>query len=164
MAVFRDELVGLMPDDADARLLAERSELFDSFVAARIAPAESHAGRKVLVHGHCHQKALFDAGATGRLLGSLGFDATVLDAGCCGLAGAFGFRHFEVSRQIGERALFPALRAAPGATVIADGFSCREQIRQFTGRRALHLAELLREPDAPALVARDPEPQREDQP
>jgi Fe-S oxidoreductase len=84
---------------------------------------------------------------TASVLGALGVNATLLDAGCCGMAGAFGFEadHYEVSVRIGERVLLPAVRAASDATlVVADGFSCREQIAQLTGRRASHLAEVVR--------------------
>lgn len=82
-----------------------------------------------------------------RLLAGMGLQAELLDAGCCGMAGAFGFdrRHYDVSMQVGELALLPAVRAAPPDTLlIADGFSCREQIAQSTGRRAFHTAEMLR--------------------
>jgi Fe-S oxidoreductase len=82
-----------------------------------------------------------------RVLARAGLDAEVLDSGCCGMAGAFGFErgeHYDVSVKAGERVLLPAVRAAPDDTmIVADGFSCREQIRQCTGRRALHLAEVL---------------------
>ena len=85
-------------------------------------------------------------GADRELLGRMGLDVQVLDAGCCGMAGAFGFEtdHYEVSVAVAERALLPAVRAAgPDGLLLADGFSCREQIRQLTGRRALHLAEVV---------------------
>jgi Fe-S oxidoreductase len=86
------------------------------------------------------------AAASERLLTSAGVVADALDAGCCGMAGSFGFEHVEVSRRIGERVLLPAVRAAkPNELIIAEGFSCREQIGQMTGRGALHLAEVLEE-------------------
>jgi Fe-S oxidoreductase len=102
--------------------------------------------RKVLLHGHCHHKALMTLGGEERLLRAMGVDLRSLDAGCCGMAGAFGFERekYEVSRAIGERALLPAVReAAPDTLIVSDGFSCREQIRQLTGRRAFHVAEVL---------------------
>src|SRR6185436_15133837 len=95
---------------------------------------------------HCHQRALFGIDADRRAFEALGVEAEIPDAGCCGMAGSFGFEksHFDVSRAIGERVLFPAVRAAPADTVIvSDGFSCREQISQATGRRVFHLAEIL---------------------
>jgi Fe-S oxidoreductase len=95
---------------------------------------------------HCHQQALVGRDATAATLRAAQLHAQVLDAGCCGMAGAFGFdkEHFGVSIDIGERMLLPAVRQAPDDTVvIADGFSCREQIRQTTGRRPYHFAEVI---------------------
>jgi Fe-S oxidoreductase len=107
-------------------------------------PRES--GREALYHGHCHHKALFGTRASERALESVGVAAKVLDSGCCGMAGSFGFGHVDLSRRIGERVLLPAVRAAePDRLIVAEGFSCREQIRQMTGRRALHLADVLAE-------------------
>jgi Fe-S oxidoreductase len=96
---------------------------------------------------HSHQRAVFGVEPDRRLLSSMTVAVDVPDSGCCGMAGAFGFEksHFAVSVAIGERVLFPEVRkAAPETLVVADGFSCREQIAQGTGRRALHLAEEMR--------------------
>jgi FAD/FMN-containing dehydrogenase/Fe-S oxidoreductase len=101
----------------------------------------------VLVQAHCHQRALVGTGPLMRLLRRLpGAEVVDLDAGCCGLAGAFGYEkeHYEVSLRVGEGRLFPALRARPEAVVVAPGFSCRLQIAHATGRRALHPAVVLR--------------------
>src|SRR5262249_36803163 len=98
-------------------------------------------------HGHCHHKALMRMDAERSVLDKLGLDVQMLDAGCCGMAGAFGFEkeHYDVAMHVGERVLLPAVRTAPqGTLIVADGFSCREQIAQSTDRRALHLAEVLR--------------------
>ena len=99
-------------------------------------------------HGHCHQKALAGTAATVALLERIpGAEVTELDAGCCGMAGSFGFEaeHYELSMQIGEQRLFPALRdAAPGALVAATGVSCRQQIGHGVGQRAWHPVELVR--------------------
>ena len=95
---------------------------------------------------HCHQRALFDVKDEIAALSATGADVKMLDSGCCGMAGPFGFerKSFPVSQVLGERALLPAVRAARADTVIVtDGFSCREQIAQNTDRRALHLAEVL---------------------
>lgn len=103
--------------------------------------------RKALLHGHCHQKAIFGMKNEQRILSRMGLDAELLDSGCCGLAGSFGFEedHYDVSMKIGERVLLPRVRAAERDTVIiTDGFSCREQIMHGTPRKALHLAEVLR--------------------
>jgi Fe-S oxidoreductase len=100
-----------------------------------------------LVHGHCHHRAVMGFDAEQRLLTRLGLDLEVPDPGCCGMAGGFGFEadHYDISIKIGEQVLLPAVRrASPGTLIIADGFSCREQIGQTTGRDALHLAEVLR--------------------
>jgi Fe-S oxidoreductase len=146
-AVFRDEAQNLLPDRDEVRALGRQAVLFDEFIRPHAVEGRlgSLTGR-ALVHGHCHQTALAGMDNTMRTLAALGADATLLDAGCCGMAGAFGFdaRHYDVSMQIGERVLLPAVRRAPPESLIlADGFSCSEQIRQSTGRRAHHLAELV---------------------
>jgi Fe-S oxidoreductase len=100
----------------------------------------------VLFHGHCHQKALVGTEAALRSLRLVpGAEVQALDSGCCGMAGAFGFEkeHYDLSMQIGERVLFPAVRNNPGATVVVMGVSCRQQVEQGTGVRPLHLAEFL---------------------
>jgi hypothetical protein len=99
-----------------------------------------------LVHGHCHHTAIMKMAAEERVLRRMGVNFQVLDSGCCGMAGAFGFekKHYEISLQCGERVLLPAVRGADEETVIvANGFSCREQIAQTTPRAALHLAQVL---------------------
>jgi Fe-S oxidoreductase len=97
-----------------------------------------------LLHGHCHHKAVLDFDAERELLAGMGLQLELPDAGCCGLAGSFGFErdHYDISMAIGERVLLPAVRATD-ALVIADGFSCREQIRHGTGRHAYHAAEII---------------------
>jgi len=155
-AVFRDELINLFPHDRAARRLSEQTYFFDEFVdrhAERFAfsPLE----RKALVHGHCHQEALlaFDTGRS--VLERLGLDCTIIDSGCCGMAGSFGFEasKYRTSVQIGELVLLPAVRqAARDTLVIADGFSCREQIAQCTDRRALHLAQAMQLALRPELL------------
>jgi Fe-S oxidoreductase len=145
LSVFRDELRGLLAGDSEAaRLSGLAVSLAELLVREGYDPPRL-AGR-ALVHGHCHQKALAGMTADAQLLARTGLEADLLDAGCCGMAGAFGFdrRHYEVSMQVGELALLPAVRAAPPETLlIADGVSCREQILQSTGRRAFHTAEVL---------------------
>src|SRR5262249_834103 len=103
--------------------------------------------RKVLLHGHCHQKALMKMKDEETLLRKMGADLQGPDSGCCGMAGPFGFEQekYAISQAVGERVLLPAVRQAPPETlIVSDGFSCREQILQATGRRAVHLAEALR--------------------
>jgi Fe-S oxidoreductase len=102
--------------------------------------------RKVLLHGHCHHKALMKMHDEEAVLRKMGVLLESLDAGCCGMAGAFGFEknNYHVSLAIAERVLLPAIReAAPDTLIVSDGFSCREQIFQTTGRNAIHFAELL---------------------
>ena len=101
---------------------------------------------KAVVHGHCHHKAIMKMGDEEAVLSKLGLDFQILDSGCCGMAGAFGFEkeHYDVSIKAGERVLLPAVRSADKDTlIIADGFSCREQIEQTTDRKALHLAQVI---------------------
>ncbi|HEX5418233.1 MAG TPA: heterodisulfide reductase-related iron-sulfur binding cluster, partial [Chloroflexota bacterium] len=148
VAVFRDELLGLFPHDEDAIRLSRQSYLLSEFLvehAPDYRPPPLH--RSAIVHGHCHHKALMGMEAETALLKKMGLDFQVLDSGCCGMAGAFGFEksHYDVSIGAGERVLLPAVRAtSPETLIIADGFSCREQIAQTTNRRALHLADVLR--------------------
>jgi len=149
-AVFRDELVGLFPNDPDARKLSSQTFFFAEFLA-RHAPAfpplPSHRRGTAVVQGHCHQTALAAASldAERTILERLGYDTALLDAGCCGMAGGFGLEreHAAVSAEIARLGLIPALARSPGAVVVADGFSCREQIRQQAGRDAVHVAELV---------------------
>ena len=149
LTVFRDELIALFPKNDDACRLAEQSftlaELLqrsDSYQPAALSGA-------VLLHGHCHQKAVISLDAEQALLHRAGLELELPDTGCCGMAGAFGFErgdHYAVSIAAGERVLLPAVRNANAQTLIlADGFSCREQIRQQTDRHALHLAQLLQQ-------------------
>ncbi|MBV9596239.1 MAG: FAD-binding oxidoreductase [Chloroflexi bacterium] len=147
-SVFRDELLNLFPRDENARRLRQQTFLLSEFLEQK-APdfRPPRLNQKALVQGHCHHKALMKMDAEQAVLQRIGVDYEVLDSGCCGMAGAFGFEpgdHYDVSIKAGERVLLPAVRKAPPDTlVIADGFSCREQIAQCTGRRGLHLAEVL---------------------
>jgi Fe-S oxidoreductase len=103
--------------------------------------------RKAIVHGHCHQKATIGMSAEQRIYGRMGLEADLLDSGCCGLAGSFGFEreHHEISLQIGEHKLMPMVReAAQDTLVIADGFSCKTQVEQMTERRPLHTAQVIK--------------------
>jgi Fe-S oxidoreductase len=146
-AVFRDEAINLYPNRPEVRALSRQAVLFDEFVSPLIEKRRSlKVGRELIVHGHCHQKALTGIDKTMQVLDAVDGRATVIDSGCCGMAGAFGFDrdHYNVSIQVGERVLLPAVRRAPSDTIIvADGFSCREQIAQVADRKALHLAEVL---------------------
>jgi Fe-S oxidoreductase len=150
VSVFRDELKQLMPADIDAQRLSARvfllSEFLDQF-AKDFQPPRLPA--RAVVHGHCHHKAVLNKMSDEkRWFEKLGIEAELLDSGCCGMAGSFGFEntkdHYDVSMKAGEDVLLPAVRQAGEKTlVVADGFSCREQIEQGTSRRALHFAEVV---------------------
>jgi Fe-S oxidoreductase len=145
VSAFRDELVNLFPDDEDARRLSHQVRTLAEFLGES-GWSPLALPRKALVHGHCHHKAIMGMDADRALFDKLGLDWQLLDDGCCGLAGSFGFERdkYEVSMAIGEHALFPAVRAVASDTLLlGDGFSCREQIAHATGRRALHLAEVI---------------------
>ena len=146
-AVFRDELRGLFPRDALAEKLRGQVFLLSEFLE-RHAPAfrPPHLARTVLLHGHCHHKALMKWSDEESLLRKMGAELDCPDSGCCGMAGPFGFDRskYEISQAVGERVLLPAVRRAlPETLIISDGFSCREQILHATGRRAMHLAEAI---------------------
>ena len=147
LAVFRDEMVNLLPDDEEAKRLSEQTFLLTEFLENRVETYKPpKLLRKAVVHGHCHQKALMGMDSDEGVLTKLGLDFDMLDSGCCGMAGSFGFEkdHYDVSLKAGELVLLPAVRkAAEDTLIIANGFSCREQIAQTTGRRALHLAEVI---------------------
>lgn len=145
-SVFRDEMLGLLPDDRNAQKFAAQVFLFGEFLRKK-APGFQlpPLPKKAVVQGHCHQKSLAGTESDIEILKKLCLDFEMLDSGCCGMAGAFGFKkeNYEMSMKIAEERLFPALRkAGPEALIIADGFSCREQIAS-TGRRAFHLAQVI---------------------
>jgi len=147
LAVFRDELVNLFPDDEDAKRLSRQSFLLAEFLGKQVPGyTPPRLRRRVMLHGHCHHKAIGAIEDEQTLLEAAGADVESLDSGCCGMAGSFGFEtdHYDVSMKVGELVLLPAVRRAPDDTlIVADGFSCREQVEQATGRRAVHLAHAL---------------------
>jgi FAD/FMN-containing dehydrogenase/Fe-S oxidoreductase len=146
-SVFRDELRNLFPRDARAGRLQQQTFLLSEFLqnhAPGYVPPSLH--KQILLHGHCHHKAVMKMRDEESLLRRMGASVESPDTGCCGMAGPFGFERdkFAVAQAVGERVLLPAVRSAPPeALIVADGFSCREQIRQSTGRTAIHLAEAL---------------------
>jgi FAD/FMN-containing dehydrogenase/Fe-S oxidoreductase len=166
VAVFKDELVKLWPMEQDAKRLAEQTHHFaDLLVSCADGWEPPQLHRKALLHGHCHQRATGGTGPDAKLLERMGLEVEELDAGCCGMAGGWGYEqgHYDVSIACGERVLLPRVRDASGeALVVADGFSCRSQIEQAqTGRRALHVAQVLSlarqfGPEGP----REPNPER----
>jgi FAD/FMN-containing dehydrogenase/Fe-S oxidoreductase len=147
-SVFRDELRNLMPDDPRGQRLRQQTFALSEFLQTKSADYTPPPlpGRKVLLHGHCHHKAVLRFADEEALLRRMGVELISLDSGCCGMAGPFGFERekFEVSQALGDRVLLPAVRAATEETiVVTDGFSCREQIVQNTDCRPLHIAEVL---------------------
>jgi Fe-S oxidoreductase len=147
VAVFKDELGKLLPNDDDGKRLAQGiyhfAEFFEAF-DVEPPPLE----RKAFVWGHCHQKATGGIDPEVELLQKMGVEVETLKAGCCGLAGSWGFEagHHELSLQCGEQGLLPKVRGLDEETiVVADGFSCKTQIEQGrTGRRGLHVAQVVK--------------------
>jgi len=147
VTVFRDELINLFPRDERAQRLSRQTFLLSEFLESYkdLIPLPK-LQRKAIVHGHCHHKSVLKVNAEWAVLERMGVEYRAPSEGCCGMAGSFGFENekYDVSLAIGELELLPAVRKAPPDWfVIADGFSCREQIRQETDRHALHLAEIL---------------------
>jgi Fe-S oxidoreductase len=147
LAVFRDELMNLFPNDDAAKRLSGQAFLLAEFLTKKVPGyTPPRFPQRVTLHGHCHHKAIARIEDEEELLKAMGAEVELLDSGCCGMAGSFGFEssHYDVSMKVGELVLLPAVRKAPADTlIVADGFSCREQIEQATGRRAVHLAHAL---------------------
>ena len=147
-AVFRDELNGLMPESKLAHRLMENTFTLSEFLEKKVKDYQPPTlQRKAIVQAHCHHKAIMRLYDDEAVMKKMGLDFQMLNAGCCGMAGSFGFEEdkYDISLQIGERSLLPTVREAEASTVVmADGFSCREQIQQQTPRHALHLAEVMR--------------------
>ena len=153
LLTLRDEYPDLLPGTA-ARVVARQSLLLDELLV-QLATREpnvsrifgDHLRRRIILHGHCHQKALVGMEPTLAALALVpGYEVELVESGCCGMAGSFGFEreHYEISRAMGARRLFPAIEAAPREAAIAiTGVSCRQQISHFTGRRPRHVVELL---------------------
>ncbi|MFK7805730.1 MAG: FAD-binding and (Fe-S)-binding domain-containing protein [Anaerolineae bacterium] len=152
---FRDDYHYLLPDDERVQIVSDQAFLFEEFIARLAVSGDlgldfdpSEQGKEVLLHGHCHQKALAGTETAKAILALPGYTVTEVDSGCCGMAGSFGYEaeHTEISLKMGERVLFPAVRATADNTIIAAaGTSCRDQIRDGTSRKAKHPAEILRD-------------------
>jgi Fe-S oxidoreductase len=174
LAVFKDELAGMLPHDDDARRLTGNARHFGEFVQEHELDVP-RLDRRALLWGHCHHKATGGMDSEQELLERMGVEVEQVSGGCCGLAGSWGFEagHHDISMACGEQALLPAVRDAPQDTlVVADGFSCKTQIEQAgTGRGALHVAQVIKmarehgpdgyrdgPPEAPYHGARPPAP------
>jgi FAD/FMN-containing dehydrogenase/Fe-S oxidoreductase len=152
LSTLRDDYLDLLDEEDGCASVLEQVFNLEEFltqegVLPRLAEKIGKGPAEVLLHGHCHQKALFDTNSSLQALQSLKeTDLSEVDSGCCGMAGSFGYekKHYEVSQKIGENHLFPAVREASAETeIVASGFSCRAQIQHFTGRTAKHLAQVL---------------------
>jgi Fe-S oxidoreductase len=158
VTAFQDDYRDLVPGEAtdavaDGVVMIEQF-LAKEWTAGRIDPAAVFERRSepLLLHGHCQQKAVIGTAASRALLEWVAEEVRELDAGCCGMAGSFGYGHYDLSMKIGERRLFPAVREHDGGTA-ADGFSCRHQIHDGTGERARHVIEYLADALRPAAVS-----------
>ena len=156
LLTLREEHLSLQPDNPRAQVVADQAKLVEELLVEAIDdgsltldPGSRVAGSRIVFHGHCHQKALAGTKATVALLQRIpGAEVVELDAGCCGMAGSFGFEteHYELSMQIGESRLFPALRGEGADTLVAaTGVSCRQQIAHGVGREARHPVQIVRE-------------------
>jgi Fe-S oxidoreductase len=147
-SVFRDEMHNLFPESTEAKQLAENTFTLSEFLEKKIPNYQPpKVRRQAIVQGHCHHKAVMRLKEEKSLMKQMQLDHRVLESGCCGMAGSFGYEKdkYQVSIACGERSLLPEVRQAPVSTIIvADGFSCKEQIAQETNRHALHLAEVLK--------------------
>ena len=146
--VFRDELLNMLPHDEDAKRLSKQTFSFVEFLTDRLDWHPPTLQAQAVVQGHCHHRAAErDMEHDRELLDRLGLDYEVLETGCCGMAGSFGYHagdHYDVSVKVAEHSLLPKLEETPQSTlVIADGFSCRGQIEQLGGRDALHIAQVV---------------------
>lgn len=145
VTAFRNELINFFPNDMDAKRLSHSVFLLSEYlVRQKYVPPRLE--RKAVIHGHCHHKAILKMDAEMAILKKMGVTCDLLDSGCCGMAGSFGFStsHYDVSIRAGERVLLPKVREADDDTlVITNGFSCREQISQQTDRSSMHLAQVI---------------------
>jgi FAD/FMN-containing dehydrogenase/Fe-S oxidoreductase len=159
LSVFKDELQNMLANDLDAMRLAQQSYAFEAFLNEKAPHYQPPAlDRSAIVHEHCHKKSVLGPLAETHAFEDMKMSVEKLESGCCGMAGAFGFEasHYEMSIACGERVLLPKVRDAKAQTiVVADGFSCREQIVQTTNRQALHPAEVIRLAIADRGYARD---------
>jgi Fe-S oxidoreductase len=144
---LRDEIHGLFPERKQTHQIMQNTFLLSEFLVEKAKYHPPRMNREAVMHGHCHHKAIIKgAEHEEKLLEQMQMKVQVLNDGCCGMAGSFGFEseHYDVSAKIGERALLPHVRrSGTNELIIADGFSCREQISQMTERHGLHIAEVL---------------------
>lgn len=156
VSAIKEDYLDLVRNQEKAKAVADNFLLIEDFIFQHgekngfaAATAQRRLEAPILYHGHCHQKALFGTANSKTVLTKLtGCQVDEIDSGCCGMAGAFGYekRHYEISLKIGERRLFPAVKAtSSGQRIVANGFSCRHQIEHATGRKAQHAIQILAE-------------------
>lgn len=159
LSVLKDEMQEMLGHDVDAMRLAQQTFAFETFMQRKAGGYRPPTlDRTAIVHEHCHKKSVLDPLAEAHAFEQMGLRFKQLESGCCGMAGAFGFEaaHYDMSIACGERVLLPEVREAkPETIVVADGFSCREQIMQTTNRQALHPAEVMRMAIADRGYSRD---------
>ncbi len=153
IAMLKDDYLDLQPGE-DAEAVGNATQSVEDFLVKALADGSRSvslkpifpANAEVLFHGHCHQKSVWSTTGTKQVMGMAGYRVKEIDSSCCGMAGAFGYEaeHFEISQQVGELSLLPAVRTASADTlIVAPGTSCREQIEQLGGRKALHPVQVL---------------------
>jgi Fe-S oxidoreductase len=146
VATFKEEIISLFPHDQDVMRLSRQTYMFSDFMLEKNPEYQlPEIIKKAVVHVHCHHKSVLGQNAEKELLSRLKIDYKVVDSGCCGMAGPFGFEKekYDLSLKIAGRVLLPAIRESDNQLIIADGFSCKEQIRQLTHKQALHIAEVI---------------------
>lgn len=148
VSVFRDELINLFPNNDDANRVSQNTFMLSEFLEKKVKDYSfPRLKRKAIIHGHCHHKSIIKMKDEISVLNKIGLDCNVLDAGCCGMAGSFGFeeKHYKVSVAAGERVLLPEVRKVEDDTLIVmNGFSCKEQVAQLADKSSFHLAEILK--------------------
>jgi Fe-S oxidoreductase len=149
-SAWTDDIPDLIKDDHHASLL-KKIQTFEQLLLScleekpELSKVLRPKANQVRVHGHCHQKAIFGMDAVKRIFSFYPeIDFQEIDSGCCGMAGSFGYeaKHYDISKQMAERVLIPAIEDHPDALIVANGFSCRHQIADFAGREAVHIAEV----------------------
>jgi Fe-S oxidoreductase len=147
VSVFRDEMKSMLPHDVDAARLSGKVYTLSEFLMKEAEFEPPAIAGQAIIHGHCHDKSVLEFKTQEQLLKKMGLSVTAPDSGCCGMAGSFGFESgdkYDVSMKLGERSLLPAVRqASPKALLIADGFSCRTQVQQGTGKLPMHMSQVL---------------------
>jgi Fe-S oxidoreductase len=151
-SALTDDLADLIDDETTATQLQQQVMMIDVFLAKEIETGNVNrsfeaVAEDILIHGHCHQKALYSTRGMKTIFGKTGQTVKEIPSGCCGMAGSFGYEkeHYALSQKIGDEILFPTIRSMKNGTiVVANGFSCRHQIEHFTGVKPKHWVEVIK--------------------